>query len=259
MLPGFVTAVRTLTIFPIPGRESSNYAAALPYFPVVGGMLGVLLWALASANRLLPGAGWSQGVAALMLVVSVISTRALHLDGLADLADGWGGSRDRKRWLEIMKDPGLGAFGGVSLILVLLCKWLAFTRLVTWGGGAWVVLILTISRTMQVKLAVNLPYARSEEGTALPFVRDARGSHRVAALGITMLVALPFGPLGVGALAVAELMTSAYGSWCRKHLGGITGDLLGAANELVETLLLLLIAASGFSTSGYSGWDWLLP
>jgi adenosylcobinamide-GDP ribazoletransferase len=258
MLRGLVTAFRTLTIFPVPGREATSHSAALPYFPLVGTVLGLLLWLLALANRLFPGDGWSLGIAAFMLLVSVIGTRALHLDGLADLVDALGGGGDPARRLEIMKDSSLGPFGGVALILVLFCKWVAFARLVSTGSTAWLILIFAISRTMQVKLAVSLPYARSEAGTALPFVRDATFSQGMAALAITAVVALPYGPLGLLALALAECITWLYGRWCRKHIGGITGDLLGAGNELIETFLLMLAAVPGGSLASHTGWLWVL-
>ena len=257
MLSGLVTAFRTLTIFPFPGRHSSRPSAALPFFPVVGISLGVLLWLLSQITKVLEGDGWPMGVAAVMVVASVISTRALHLDGLADLADAIGGGWDRARRLEILKDSHLGAFGAVTIMLALLCKWIAFSRLISAGSAGWVVLIYMISRTMQVNLAVNLPYARVEGGTAEAFVNDASGSHRLTAATLTLVVAAFYGPPGLLAFALAEGVTRVYGTWCRKYLGGITGDLLGAGNEVIEIVLLLLVAAPGSLLVGYTGWGWV--
>jgi adenosylcobinamide-GDP ribazoletransferase len=257
MLPGLVTAFRTLTIFPVPGQEASNPSSALPYFPVVGLALGMLLWLISLIDRVMGANGWPMGVAALMLVTSVICTRSLHLDGLADLADALGGGWGRDRRLAIMKDFRLGVFGAVAIILLLLCKWLAFSRLTTASSTIWVILIFMISRTMQVNLAVKLPYARSEGGTAFSFVQDAAGRQRAAAFLISLIAALVYGPAGLILLATGESLTWAYGSWCRKHLGGITGDLLGAGNEIVETFLLLLAAAPGSVIVEYTGWGWV--
>ena len=114
MLCGLITAFRTLTIFPVPGQEASDYCSALPFFPVVGFALGLLLWLVSLVDKLISGSGWPMGIAALMLLANIISTRALHLDGLADFADALGGGWDRARRLEIMKDARLGVFGGVS-------------------------------------------------------------------------------------------------------------------------------------------------
>jgi adenosylcobinamide-GDP ribazoletransferase len=259
MLRGLVTAFRTLTIFPVPGRDTSIHSNSLPFFPLVGLALGFLLWAISLINTLIDGnGGWPMGIAAIMLLVSVISTRSLHLDGLADFVDAAGGGWDKSRRLEIMKDTRLGVFGAVAIILTLLCKWLAFARLVTTGSTIWLILIHMLSRTMQVNLAARLPYARSEGGTALPFVQDASGYHRWAALAIVLFAALIYGPLGLVALAVAQIITWVYGSWCRKNMGGITGDLLGAGNEIIEVTLLLLAAILGNLLPGCIGWGWWL-
>jgi adenosylcobinamide-GDP ribazoletransferase len=257
MLKGLVTAFKTLTIFPVPGREAQNQAAALPFFPLVGFALGMILWALSLFNTVLGDNGWPAGVAAVMLLAGVLSTRGLHLDGLADVADAVGGALDRERRLAIMKDVRLGAFGVVALILALLCKWLAFSRLVAANSTIWVALIFMISRASQVELMATLPYAREEQGTAAPFVHDATGGQRVAALTVTFLAALGYGPLGVMTLAAALGMTLIYGGWCRKHLGGITGDLLGAGNEIIETVLLLTAATLGTRLPVFTGWGWI--
>ena len=259
MFRGLVTAFRTLTIFPVPGQETSNHSATLPFFPVVGLALGSLLWAISCIHRVISDSGWPMGVAALMLLTSVICTRSLHLDGLADLADAIGGGWDRTRRLEIMKDSRLGVFGAVAVILTLLCKWLAFSRLVTAGSAIWVIIIFMISRTMQVNLAVKLPYARSEGGTALSFVQDATGYQRIGAFLITLAAALIYGPFGLLLLFLAEILTWTYKGWCQKYFGGITGDLLGAGNEIIEVVLLLLVAAPGSLIISSTGWGWVIP
>jgi adenosylcobinamide-GDP ribazoletransferase len=258
MLRGLVTAFRTLTILPVPGRDSSDHSSSLPFFPVVGLTIGLLLWILSLTNCVIAAGGWPMGVAALMLVTSVLITRSLHLDGLADLADAIGGGWDPNTRLQIMKDTQLGVFGAVTLILALLCKWLAFIRLITARTTVWVILIYMISRSVQVQLAVRLPYARSEGGTASSFVKTARGHQRTAAFIITLVAALAFGPFGLLAVAVAETITLGYGTWCRKTMGGITGDLLGAGNEIIEIALLLLAAILGPQLQAYTGWGWVL-
>jgi adenosylcobinamide-GDP ribazoletransferase len=258
MLKGLVTAFRTLTIFPVPGQEASHHSSALPFFPVVGFALGLFLWLVSLIDRVLSGGGWPMGIAALMLLVNIISTRALHLDGLADFADALGGGWDKAKRLEVMKDTRLGVFGGVAVIIALLCKWLAFSRLVSVGSTAWVILLCMIARTMQVHLAVRLDYARAEGGTASTFVQGASGYHCGAAYIVTLVVALFFGPFGMAALAVAAIITWVYGVWCRKNIGGITGDLLGAGNEIIEVTLLLVAAILGKLLMVYTGWNWVL-
>lgn len=257
MLRGLVTAFRTLTIFPVPGEEASDHSSALPFFPVVGVALGLLLWVISLFDRLISGNGWPMGIAALMLLANIISTRALHLDGLADFADALGGGWDKARRLEIMKDTRLGVFGGVAVIIALLCKWLAFSRLISVGSSVWVILLFMIARTMQVHLAARLDYARVEGGTASSFVQGASAYHLAAAYVITLVAALVFGPFGLAALAMAVIITWIYGAWCRQNIGGITGDLLGAGNEIVEVTLLLVAAILGKPLLVYIGWGWV--
>jgi adenosylcobinamide-GDP ribazoletransferase len=111
---------------------------------------------------------------------------------------------------------------------------------------------------MQVDLAVRLPYARPEKGTGHPFVTGAAPWHLVVAMSAAVGIALGgYGPLGLGVLGVGVGVTWVFGAWCRSRVGGITGDLLGAGNELVELCLLFLLAAPGPHLLAYSGWTWI--
>ncbi len=254
MLGGLISALRTLTIVPVPGRDAPSLAQALPWFPLVGALLGLLLYGIATGAQLL-GIEWHQGTALVLLAIGTILTGALHLDGVADAADGLGGRRDRERALAIMKDSSTGAFGVIALCVVLLAKFVALSRLLELDGAAWIVVAMLVSRTMMVELAVGQPYARAEGGTGAPFVSEARWFHRllawVVAIGVLALFA---GPTALAALAIGAAITWLYGLWCRRRLGGITGDMLGAGNELVETALLILAATylASISTSFFT-------
>jgi len=106
-----------------------------------------------------------------------------------------------------------------------------------------------------VDLACALPYARAEGGKAGPFVAGARPVHRLLALVAALAVLLgALGPAGVPALAVALAVGRLFGLWCSRRVGGITGDLLGAASELVETALLVACAAFGGELVKLTGW-----
>ncbi len=258
MLSGLVTALRTLTILPVPGRDAEGFGAALPFFPLVGGLLGAALWGLVAACERLPDYGWSMGAAAGVVVGGTVLTRALHLDGLADWADGFGGGRDRESTLRIMKDPATGAFGVLAIAAVLLLKFVAVARLAASGTGMWLVAALAVSRTVQVDLMVWLPYARAEGGKAAPFVRDARGGHLWAALLAASAIVLGlFGPVGALVLGAGGAVGRGLGLWFRRRVGGVTGDLLGAASEMIETLVLVACAAAGGWLGAHTGWQWL--
>lgn len=242
LLGGFVTAVRTLTRLPCPGPEAASLAAALPWLPIVGALLGAIL---AGTQYLIAAIspGWSAGAAAAALALGCWLTRGLHLDGLADAADGFGGGRTPARILEVMKDPRIGAFGVIALTTVLGLKWISLQRLIEHGQFWWVVVPMTLSRTTQSVLATALPYARAEGGTAAPFVREALPRHSGAAviLGLAASAAIP-GSWELWGIAVmmTVFVTASFGLLCRSRVGGITGDLLGAGSELTETSGLFL-------------------
>ncbi|MFH2131890.1 MAG: adenosylcobinamide-GDP ribazoletransferase [bacterium] len=238
ILYGWITAVRTLTILPVPGKDARDFSTSLYGFVWVGALLGVLLYGIALLQQTLPGPGWPEASAILLMLAGVILTRGLHLDGLADCADGFLGGHDRDRILAIMKDSQLGTFGVLALILVLLAKWIFLVRMLTTGREIWLVAAFIISRVLMVDLAVRLPYAR-DSGTAASFVRGAKWQHWffnfLPAAGILFFL---LGWRGVLALAGGWGFSLVFGWWARNRIGGITGDLLGACCELSEVGIL---------------------
>ncbi|NLV24506.1 MAG: adenosylcobinamide-GDP ribazoletransferase [Deltaproteobacteria bacterium] len=233
---GLVTALRTLSILPAPGRDADRMAAALPWFPAVGALLG---WLLLSAAWGLERIGlWEQGTAFFVLAAGVALTGAIHIDGVADCADGLGGGRDREKRLAIMKDSHVGVFGVTAVILLLLGKWVCLTRLFQTGGHLWLPTAWIVSRTAPVALAFYLPYAR-DKGTGADFVRGSRWPHLAAALALaSLLIALGGGAAHLGAWIPALPMVFLWGYYTRRRLGGVTGDVLGAGVEMTETLIL---------------------
>ncbi|MBN1847675.1 MAG: adenosylcobinamide-GDP ribazoletransferase [Deltaproteobacteria bacterium] len=238
---GLLSAFRTLTILSWPGRESKDLSSALPWFPVAGAVLGLFLYALTCLGMLLPFDPWHRGMAVGVLLAGVWLTRGLHLDGLADWADSIG-SFSRERRLEIMKDSHIGAFGVMALILLLMTKWLAYERLLSSGSMVWILIIMAISRSMMVELITTLPYARTGDGMGRPFVEGASLRYRLISHIVCLLFCLPFGPMGFVLWGLALILTRIFRKRCQKGFGGITGDLLGTANEMVEVVLLFLCA-----------------
>ncbi len=247
MLRGLVTAFRTLTLFPVPGREADTFSSSLPWFPVVGLILGGCLYGLVRFLAPEPLRSWPEALAVIVLIASAVLTRGLHLDGLADWADGFWGGHTREDILRIMHDPRVGSFGVIALVCVLLAKWVCLTRLVAAAREVWIVTALVISRTLQALLMSFHPYARTEGGTAGAFVREARPFHGLSAVlvGIGILsgwhARVAEGAvtwLWLPGMAVGWVVMRAFGLWARHRLGGITGDMIGACSELVETAVL---------------------
>jgi adenosylcobinamide-GDP ribazoletransferase len=236
-------ALAFLTILPIPVGDDeatpAHLADARFAYPIVGGLIGLALAGLSEALRAIGAPG---GPSAFLLVASAaILSGGLHLDGLADTADGlflWG---DPGRRLSVMRDPHVGSFGVSAVVLVLLGKFAAIEAI---GGAPRSFALLggaTVARSLVLVSAGLAPYARPE-GTGR-FLVDAT-TRRDAALAA--VVALAVGRLTAGrggliasavALAVAVVLTGT----ARRRLGGVTGDTLGALVELGELGFLLVV------------------
>jgi adenosylcobinamide-GDP ribazoletransferase len=238
---GFVTAIRTLTILPVPGREAGKPADSLYYFPLVGGIIGgiVLLVVMVVAGPL----GWLGGSAVAGVFVLVWLTRALHLDGLSDTVDACLASPDRERRLAIMKDPHIGAFGTAAIVLALLCKVIAFERLCATEHSIWIILPVILSRTVMVLVIVCLPYARTEGGKACEFFSGSGPAHFIVAGALALILCLPLaGMAGLLAAGLAFALGLVAVWWMKVKFGGATGDLLGFTGETIECILYFLLA-----------------
>ncbi|NTW84004.1 MAG: adenosylcobinamide-GDP ribazoletransferase [Chlorobiaceae bacterium] len=235
MLRGLVTALRTLTVFPVPGRDTDTFSNALFWFPVAGLLLGLLQAFLAYGIAL---SGWNELAAVLTVTGGLVFTRGIHADGLADVADGFLGGRTREGALRIMKDSFLGTFGVLALAVSILLKWVAVLKLVQGGSFAVIAAGVLLARWVQVLLASSLPYARSEGGTACAFVQGAGKAHLLTSSFLTMLflsIIFHGNPL-VLALVVPAALAAALlaGMSASRKIGGVTGDVLGAGSELTE-------------------------
>ena len=235
---GLLSAIRILTIVPIPGRDAGFCATCLPWFPIVGAILGATSCAIASTL----GPQWPAGAAFLAVAAAVALTGGLHVDGLADAADGLGGGRDRDTALAIMKDSRTGAFGVIAVCLALIGRTLATSSLIVSGAASWLIIAGTISRFMQTDMMVRSPSARPN-GTASALVLGARRWHW--ALGFLTCAAIVFpigGILGLTGLGGALCVNLGLGAWFRRRVGGVTGDLVGSASEISEVSILLFAA-----------------
>ena len=243
-MKGFITAIRTLTVIPFPGDESDDFSEALPWFSAVGFIIGMILFLFAALWNAMPFDKWTWGCAAILAVLSIWLTRGLHTDGLADWADSLGGF-SRERRLEIMKDSSSGAFGVMAIVLVVLLKVIAFERILASGTFYFIIAIPAISRCMLVELQATMPYARSEEGMAGVFIKNAKEHHRAIAHVTAVVFSFVLGLIGpvlyLSALAVTLILKGMF----RRQFNGVTGDLLGATNEILEVVLLIMVAIPG--------------
>lgn len=233
-------ALTFLTKLPWPWRgpaDETALARSMFWFPWVGALLGLIFWAVwAGLMKILP----TPAAAGLLLTLTVWLTGGLHLDGLADTADGLGGGRTREETLTIMKDSRVGAFGVISLILGLMLKFSLFLALASQTRGTGVLLLFPIiSRWSMVLLAYLSPYARAEGGLGQAMTLGV--SPRVligaslSAGGLTLLI---LGAPGLVLFIAAGALVWLGRLYFQRRLGGITGDILGATNEVVEIMVL---------------------
>jgi adenosylcobinamide-GDP ribazoletransferase len=243
MIKGLITAIRTLTVIPVPGKEGDDFSSSLPWFPVVGLIVGMIIYIAALLWALIPFEKWSWGCAAVLSAMSILLTRGLHMDGLADWADSFGGF-DRERRLAIMKDSSLGAFGVMAVTLGIIFRLVALERIAASGSLIYLIIIPVISRDMLVELQTTLRYARSD-GMAGLFIKGANNRHRMIshliALGICLFSGAAGAVLYLSAFAVTIFLKGTF----RRQFNGITGDLLGASNEILEVILLIITAIPG--------------
>lgn len=241
MVRGLVTALRTLTLLPVPGRDAERFSDSLYWFALVGVLIGTLQATLAWAALFF---GWPEFAAALGLLGGIVLTRGLHADGLADLADGFFGGRSREARLRIMKDPAVGSFGAIALVVVNLFKWICLLELTRNRAFGLMVAGVLLARMAQVLLASTMPYARAEGGTATAFVEGAGRTHLLVAF-VSGAALLPFLPGCSPAQSVLLMITALFsalftGLISYRKIGGVTGDVLGACSEVTETVVWLV-------------------
>lgn len=237
----FWVALQFLTRIPVPRSVSTGAeqrGRSVPFYPLVGLVLGALI---AGLQYLLSAADVGLQ-SALVLLAWVLLTGGLHLDGLADSADAWAGSHgDRDKALRIMKDAASGPAGVTAVTLVLLVKFAALAALLR--ENAWPVLLLApvLGRMALVLLFLTTAYVRPEglgaaQSAFLPR-RTAVWVLAVFALGVAV-----GGRTGIIALLAALSLSLLLRAMMLRRLGGVTGDTLGAACELVETAVVVAMA-----------------
>jgi adenosylcobinamide-GDP ribazoletransferase len=234
----FLTIARLRPFRPV---AAEALAGSQAFYPLVGLGIGTLL---VLVDRLLRDTLPAGAMAAVLVAMLAVVTRGLHLDGLADTFDGLLGGHDAAQRLEIMRDPRIGSFGAVSLIVLILLKWSAIAALTAPVRVPALLLAPTLARYAMVVLAAAIPYARPQ-GLGAGYRAAARGAPVVLATASAAVAAVVLFRLsGVTLISVATLIALGIGSWAWRGIGGVTGDVYGAACEVTETGVLLVIVAA---------------
>lgn len=238
----FLRALSFLTILPcgqVALSEEKELARSMAFFPLVGLVIGLLL---ALGYYLFSFLFPKSLVLWLTIGLLALLTRGLHLDGFADTIDGLGSGGPKEKILEVMRDSRIGAFGVISLILLIGGKYLALDQISNSPVPYSLILMAVMGRQSMVLVCCRSSYARPNGGLAKPFTENLgyreMALSLVSAFGITLL---SMGVKGIVLFFGIGLFSLGYRFFFIKKLGGVTGDILGAANELTELLCLILL------------------
>ena len=218
---------------------AEDFGRSTRFFPLVGLVLGIC-YALA-AWLLLYALGMRSLTAALLLILPLRLTGGLHADGFMDTADGVFSGRERARKLEIMKDSRVGAFGVVSFVMLMFVQFALLSDMEPLLLVPALFVMPIIGRLAMVLAVACFPYAR-EDGMGKTFADMADCCTVVIAALTTIVLVLPWGLLATAALVLGTLFALLFCRTMTNILGGVTGDVYGAATVLTETLVLVVFS-----------------
>ena len=237
----FISAIQFITIIPVGRADTFEPPKMIPYFPMVGLFLGLLTLFFDQLTTAL----WSRPVASLLdILFLAVLTGAFHLDGLGDSADGLLGQRSKEKAFTIMKDSRLGTMGLVAIVFGLALKWAGISGLDA-NRGLLLVIVPAYARAGMLFGMRFLEYGRPEGGTGQDFFKNKL--EWTAFWGVTapVLMSLFLGWtafwLNLSFVALTAILIWYY----KRRVGCITGDMLGAMAEILESGLFLLVSMGG--------------
>jgi adenosylcobinamide-GDP ribazoletransferase len=245
ILSDILSAIGFLTVIPVGQQKLSaeRMAAVTALFPLVGLFIGGMLVLF---DLLVRGVLPRQVTDALIVAFLAFITGGLHLDGVADTADGLiGGRGDREKTLAIMKDSRTGAMGVIAVVLLLLVKFMALDNIPSVLRPGALLLAPALSRWGQVLVSYGSRPARSENSLAGSFITYIKPSHFIVASVLAVGFGFVFGRVeglaSVAAVAIACLMLKLF---FNRSIGGETGDTIGASSEITEALVFVIFSAT---------------
>lgn len=231
-------ALQHLTRLPLPyvSFDEASCGRATAFFPLAGVLIGAIMAAMVWA------AGWYLPVqlqASLLIVLMVVLTGGIHLDGFMDSIDGLFSGRQREKKLEIMRDSRVGAFGVIGAICLLLFKFSLLVGIPAYMLVKLLVVVPAISRWNMTLTIFVFPYARQEGLGAIYKKYCGVGELLMATVLTGAAAGIVLGVYGALLMLMGGLSACLVGKRVSRELGGLTGDIYGLINELSEVLLLL--------------------
>lgn len=238
-----MASVQFLTVIPVKTEgtpDNQTMRGAIAMFPVIGILIGIIA---AVSNSLFSMALPGNTASVLTVIVMTLLTGGLHKDGIADTADGLFGGRDAAKRLDIMRDSRIGTFGVIALIADFLLKVALITAIPSKFKTAALIMMPLAGRWGMVLALYLFKYARTE-GKAKAFFENT--TTKVFSIATALVFVPAFflaGFKGLAAAVLAGIGAYTVGNYIEKKINGMTGDTLGAVNEICEILALMTIAA----------------
>lgn len=239
----FLIALQFLTRIPV-GKDlkatEEDFAKGVVYFPIVGLIIGAFnLTILVTASKLIGGVF----PVICCLIAGTAITGGLHVDGLADTCDGVFSARNKEKMLEIMRDSRIGTNGTIAILFDYLIRMSLLSMLTGKALYGAVLLSPVAARMLMVLLIKTSTYARSGSGLGGLYLEKQTMKDTVLAAAIGFVIILGFGQIwGIIALGLSTVICFLYRSFIYSKLQGMTGDTLGAANEILEVSFILIAA-----------------
>lgn len=235
----FLIALQFLTIIPTKINseiKNKDLGASLIYFPLVGALIGLLLALCTIVFGFLP----RLVIVVLVIIVSIIVTGVIHIDGLADTCDGLFSLKPKEKMLEVMRDSRIGVMGMTAIVCLLLFK---FTLLFSLPIGILrksLILMIAFSRWAQVVACYSSKYVRNE-GIAKYYIKYAGDREIIGATLFTLALFFALMQLkGIILFFISMLPIFLFVNFVKAKIGGMTGDTIGATSELAEVTLIFL-------------------
>lgn len=237
-MKNFLIALQFLTTLPfnIKGKiEEKDFGKSLAYFPIVGLLIGFFLASIAYITVSLP----PLVISILILAVWIAITGGIHLDGFADTCDGFYGRRSKEEVLKIMRDSHIGTMGAAGIAILLLFKFAILSSIRS--EDIWKVLIVTaVSARWSQELVCSVSKYARDEGKAKCFIKYAEKTDML--MGAVFTLILNWFLMGVKGVILFTLLLATiflFIQYTKRKIGGMTGDTIGATNEIAEVSVLL--------------------
>lgn len=237
MIDGLILAFQFFTRLPFKKNidfNEKNIRTSIIFYPLVGAVIGLL-----AALIYYPLQYLNKNIASLgALFILILVTGGLHLDGLSDTFDGFLSNRDKERVLEIMKDSRIGAFGVISIIMLVLSKYVIISSFDS-GFELAVILSLANSRIVVSRIISNKRVARPG-GLGSLFHQSNPGKNIIFSMVIYLVILLFINPYFIIPLIINFIVAELFCNWSYKKIDGMTGDTYGAIIEVGDTVSLLI-------------------